>query len=132
MITTASESARYQTCFSNGTHSAFSDTTPDKGGGGRGFRPHELLEAALGSCMNMHLRMYADNHGIELGKVTTTVVVDRSDAAKATFNYSIDFSEHLSSEQHAKLMQIATTCPVHNTLSREITFRQGERRTGAV
>ena len=64
--------------------------------------------------------------------MTITVVVDRSDAAKATFNYSIDFSEQLSSEQHAKLMQIATTCPVHNTLSREITFRQGQRRNGAV
>lgn len=130
MIVTTSEPARYQSRYSNGTHSAFSDTTADKGGGGQGFRPHELLEAALASCMNMHLRMYADNHGIALGNVTTTVVIDRTDAAKATFNYSIEFSEQLSSEQRAKLSQIATTCPVHNTLSREIAFRQEDRLTG--
>jgi len=82
--------------------------------------------------MNMHLRMYAENHGIELGKVTTTVVIDRSDPSKATFTYSIDFSQLLSSEQQAKLVQIAATCPVHNTLSREITFRQVAKSAGAV
>lgn len=53
-------------------------TTPDKGGGNQGFRPHELLEAALATCMNIHLRMYAANHGIELGEVTTKVTLDRS------------------------------------------------------
>ena len=41
---------------------ASSDNTPDKGGKGAGFRPHELLEAALACCMNMSVRMYAESH----------------------------------------------------------------------
>ena len=123
MITTASQADRYSTLFSNGRHSGYSDTTPDKGGGGQGLRPHELLEAALGCCMNMHLRMYADHHGMLLGTVTTTVTVDRSDPEQAVFNYSIDFSEKLTEEQRARLLQIAATCPVHNTLSRQIAIR---------
>ena len=64
--------------------------------------------------------------------MTTTVTIDRNDPAKAAFNYSIEFSPQLSTEQRAKLMQIATTCPVHNTLLREVTFRQGHKRAGAV
>ena len=127
MVTTTSEASRYRSRFSNGAHAAYSDTTPDKGGGSQGFRPHELLEAALGSCMNMHLRMYADNHGICLGQVTTTVMVDRSNPLKAVFHYSIGFSPPLSPEQTSKLLQIASTCPVHGTLSRQIVFEPAGR-----
>jgi len=125
MITTTSETDRYRTLFSNGRHSGYSDTSPDKGGGNQGLRPHELLEAALGCCMNMHLRMYADNHGIALGEVTTTVTIDRSDPAQAVFDYSIHFSQKLPPELDSKLRQIALTCPVHGTLSRQIVMRQG-------
>ena len=122
MITTTSTVSRYQSRFSNGTHAAFSDTTPDKGGGSQGFRPHELLEAALGCCMNMHLRMYADNHGISLGDVTTTVTADRTDPLKTAFQYAIGFSEYLPPEQTAKLLRVAATCPVHHTLSKPIVI----------
>ena len=124
MITTTSENSPYQVRFSNGTHWGVSDTTPDKGGGSSGFRPHELLEAALGSCLNMHVRMYADNHGISIGKVTTKVTLDRSNPDKAIFSCSIGFSEDLSRDQVAKLMQVSAACPVHNTLSREIVIRE--------
>ncbi len=122
MVTTTSAASRYQGRFSNGTHSAYSDTTPDKGGGSQGFRPHELLEAALGTCMNMHLRMYADHHGIHLGQVSTTVTIDRGDPLKAVFRYSINVSEPLPPELASKLLQVAATCPVHNTLSRQIVI----------
>ncbi len=126
MISSTSQADRYKTLFSNGRISAAADTTPDKGGGNQGLRPHELLEAALGCCMNMHLRMYADNHGIALGEVTTTVAVDRSDPARAVFDYSIQFADTLPPEVESKLRQVATTCPVHNTLSRQIVIRQGD------
>ena len=48
MIRADSRPTNYQTEFTNGVHSSTSDTTPNKGGANRGFRPHELLEAALG------------------------------------------------------------------------------------
>ena len=59
MIEATSEPVRYQTQLTNGTHSALSDTTRDKGGSELGFRSHDLLDATLVSGMNITLRMYA-------------------------------------------------------------------------
>ena len=47
MISTTSEAQPFRVQFSNGKHTALADATQDKGGGESGFRPHELLEAAL-------------------------------------------------------------------------------------
>jgi putative redox protein len=123
MIIASAEPQPYLTRFSNGKQTTNADTTPDKGGGGLGFRPHELLEAALATCMNMHLRMYASNHGIELGDVITTVSLDRNSQEEAVFNYSIELSGQLADEQRKKLLEIAETCPVHRTLDKKLSFR---------
>lgn len=123
MVATTSEDARYRVRFSNGACESHADTTPEKGGGGNGFRPHELLEAALGCCLNMHVRLYADNHGIPLGNVTTTVAVDRTDPSLSVFTYSISFSPRLAAEQAAKLLQVAGSCPVSRTLTRQIVLQ---------
>ncbi len=123
MITALSESRSYLTVFSNGNHAANADTTPDKGGGNQGFRPHELLEAALATCMNMHVRMYATNYGVELEKASTKVSLDRNSSTEAVFNYSIELSGQLDDEQRRKLLEIAETCPVRHTLTKKLLFR---------
>ena len=64
MIRANSTPENYLTTVSNGEFTLPADTTADKGGGGQGFRPHDLLEAALASCMNMSLRMAAQKAGI--------------------------------------------------------------------
>lgn len=124
MITASSESQAYLTVFSNGKHTANADTTPEKGGSDQGFRPHELMEAALATCMNMHLRMYAANHGIELGEVSAKVSLDRSSPSEVVFNYSIELSRQLDDEQRKKLLEIAETCPVRRTLSKKVSFKK--------
>ncbi len=124
MITTKNEPLQYQTTFTNGQHTGIADTTEDKGGHNSGFRPHELLEAALASCINMHLRMYAQHHNVPLESIQTTVTVDRSHPDEVIFKYSIDLSGPITSEQKERLHQIAKTCPVHQTLSKAISFRE--------
>jgi len=126
MITCNNESVQYQTTFSNGTHSALSDTTEDKGGNNTGFRPHELLEAALATCLNMHVRMYANTHRYPLEGIKTTVVLDRSHQDEVKFMYAIGLNGPLSSEQKERLYHIANTCPVHKTLSKVITIQAVE------
>ncbi len=123
MITCKNEILKYQTTFSNGKHTAYADATEDKGGKSSGFRPHELLEAALASCLNMHLRMYADTHNISLEEVQTTVTLDRSIPNEVIFKYSIDLVGSLTKEQRQRLLQIAKTCPVHKTLSKVISIQ---------
>jgi len=122
MIEAVSEQPPFRTGFSNGTERATSDTTADKGGAGAGFRPHELLEAALATCVNMMVRAYADNHGIPLDGVTTTVEVDRSHPDETVFRYDIRFDGALSDEQKERLNRAAHACPVRRTLSKPISF----------
>lgn len=96
MIKTTSDGVRYQTRFTNETHSAVSDTSKEKGGSESGFRPHDLLEAALATCINMSLRMYADHHRIPLSGVTTRVTPDRTHPTETIFEYEIELHGSLS------------------------------------
>lgn len=125
MIRAKSESTRYQTRFSDGEHEAISDTTADKGGAHSGFRPHDLLEAALATCVNMTVRMYADNHGIPLRGVTTSVSLDRTRPDEVVFRYEVEMDGELTAEQKASLLRAASACPVRRTLSKRIGFECG-------
>ena len=123
MIRTSSEETPYRTQFSNGKHASISDSAPDKGGSGDGFRPHELLEAALATCMNMAIRMCAREHGIALTSVSTTVTLDRGKIDEACFRCVIDLPEDLPPADRRRLIEAARLCSVHRTLSRKFTFQ---------
>ncbi|MBX3305672.1 MAG: OsmC family protein, partial [Nitrospira sp.] len=123
MVEATSKPVRYQTQLTSGAHSTLSDTTRDKGGSESGFRPHDLLEAALASCMNMTVRMYADKHGITLSGVTTRVTLDRSNPEETVFEYEVELEGELSEQDRARLLEVAGRCPVRKTLSKRIGFR---------
>lgn len=124
MIQTASDSEPYKTEFTNGKVSGLSDNSPDKGGQGDGFRPHELLEAAVANCMNMSVRMYADKHGLSLDSVATTVTLNRSHDNRVCFEYGVTLEGALTQSEHDAIMNIVQTCPVRQTLSSAITFEK--------
>lgn len=120
MIRADSQPAKYQTEFTNGEHISTSDTTADKGGANRGFRPHELLEAALATCMNMTLRMAAEKYAIPLAGVSITVSLNRKEPNEPVFEYSVQFYGALSETQKSRLLSAIEKCPVRNTLSQPL------------
>jgi len=122
MIKTRNIKNNYGTEFSNGKHSAFSDTTIDKGGSNSGFRPHELLEAAVACCMNMHIRMFAENHKMDVSKVKTEVSLNKNDPEFTVFEYKVEINGKLTGLEKEKLMQVVQSCPVKKTLSKRIEF----------
>ena len=122
MIRANSQLTKYQTEFTNGTHTSTSDTTADKGGGSLGFRPHELLEAALATCMNMTMRMVAEKHAIPLAGVSVTVSLNRKEPEAPVFEYSVQFDGALSEAQKSQLLSATEKCPVRNTLSQPLRF----------
>ena len=126
MIECKSLENKFKTLFTNGKHEAFSDASKKSGGGESGFRSHELVEAAYANCLAIWLRMYADRHEVPLERVSTQVSLNRTDPSKAIFEYKIDLEGPLTRNQRIKLMQIAKTCPVGNTLSSKIIFRNLE------
>lgn len=123
MVFSTSQLEKYATQFSNGEHKGLADTTRDKGGSQSGFRPHDLLEAALAVCINMYVRMYADSHTLPLEKVEVKVQLDRNQSPEeALFRYEIQLEGNLTPEQKEKLLHVAQSCPVRRTLSRKIRF----------
>lgn len=123
MITAKSQDQNYQVVFTDGLHTGVSDVKEDKGGSNSGFRPHDLLEAALATCLNMWLRMYADEHDLSLDHVETTVSLDRSQTEEVVFNYSLDIAGSLSSAERQQLVSAAQSCPVHKTLSKKLSVQ---------
>ena len=122
MIKTFSQSTPLQVQFSNERHSALADTTQDKGGNDSGFRPHELLEAALATCMNMTATIYANKHDIPLTKVVTKVSLDRSGTEEVVFSYVLELEGDMTTEQRDAVKSAIRVCPVRKTLSRGFKF----------
>jgi putative redox protein len=123
MIRATSKSTNYQTAFSNGAAEALTDVLAAKGGTGEGFRPSELLEAAIATCMTITLKMYADAHGLPLEDVQTEVTLHSDNKAETLFRYKVELTGNaLTEEQRAKLLAIADACMVKQKLSKPIRF----------
>ena len=123
MIVCTSMEKDFQIRFSDGTHEAFSDTSPAHGGASAGFSPHELLCAALGNCIAITTRIYAKMHDIPLKGVTVTVSLKDDDPAKSVFEYSMEYTGNIDEKTREKLVRVAGACPVHKALQKEMVFK---------
>jgi putative redox protein len=124
MVTTQSKRENYRTEFSNGSERALADAPVNKGGAGAGFGPHELLEAAFATCINMAVRMRASQIGVAVDEVTSSVRLDRSAKDRVVFGYSVEIHGDLTTNARAQLQQAADSCPVRQTLSKLIVFER--------
>ena len=124
MILAQSKAARYLVSFTDGRQQADADVLPIKGGRGAGFGPHELMEASLACCINMWIRMQADQHRIAVGHIAVTVSLKRDHPQEAVFEYTVKLEGALSDDQRAALMQAADDCPVRRTLSKKLSFKK--------
>jgi putative redox protein len=115
-----------RSAFTNGSHTGFADVPLDKGGNGNGFGPHELLEAALATCMTITVCKYAEKHRLPMRKVECEVMADRSVPEIITFQYSLKLEGELSLEHKQQLHQAAGKCPVAKTLAGVMAFKHLE------
>jgi putative redox protein len=121
MIRATSLPTVYQTAFTNGRHESVADVPVEKGDSGQGLGPHELLEAALATCLTMTAGMYAAKHGLALDEVRCEVRIDRADPDAARLCYSLAFDGSLTDEQGAGLRAAVGHCPVVRTLTGNLT-----------
>jgi putative redox protein len=122
MITTHSKEPRFLVQFTNGTQQGEADVPPIKGGQGAGIGPHELLEASLATCINMWIRMQADQLGIAVGPIEVTVNLKRDHPEEAVYEYTVKLDCSLSDEHRKTLLQAADNCPVRRTLLKKPSF----------
>ena len=99
-----------------------SDAPIFKGGLGNGFRPHELLEAALASCISITIRMIAKEKNIKVERVETQVEVDKTNSDKTIFNYKITLDDSLNNNDREFFMNIIDSCAVKQTLTKQLMF----------
>jgi len=130
MIRSASTEVANRVSFTDGECTAHADIPKLKGGAGLGFGPHDLLEAALATCIAITVELYAAKHGIPLESVEAVVRIDRSQPGDAVLNYSLDFRGSLTDEQRNLLRVAASKCPVQRTLTGKLTCRAEGGRDG--
>ena len=105
----------------DGKHRLITDEPEAVGGGGSAPAPHELLPAALASCISTTLVMYARTKKWDLGEVTVEVDYDK-DATPRHFDVTIGLGGALSALQLERLEKIAAACPVRRAIEGQIEF----------
>ena len=110
----------------DGVHHVVTDEPVRLGGDGSGPSPHELLPAALASCISTHLVMYARTKGWQLGSCAVHVDYDPQSAPRR-FDVEIAIGAPLTAVQQQRLAKVAATCPVRRALQGGAEF--GERIT---
>jgi len=99
----------------DGHHLLYTDEPEAVGGEGSAPAPHELLPAALASCISTVLVMYARTREWDLGDVSVDVDYDQR-ATPRRFDVTVALSGDLTPEQLARLEKVAASCPVRRSL----------------
>jgi putative redox protein len=125
---------KFQQTVSVGPHHLLADEPVAAGGMDSGLSPYDFLNAALGACTAMTLRLYADQKGLPLTGVTVTLSHEKIHAADCAtcetkegkidrIDRTIALEGPLDEAQRKRLIEIADKCPVHRTLTSEVEIR---------
>jgi putative redox protein len=141
VVVTSQTNLRNEVRYGAG-HTFTTDEPIEAGGEDAGPDPYTLLLAALGSCISMTVKLYAQRKQWPLESVTVRLRQDRihskdceecvedKDGFVHRIERSVTFTGPLSEEQRARLQEIAHKCPVHKTLTSEIVITDLKDDTG--
>jgi uncharacterized OsmC-like protein len=125
---------RFTAQLLDGRHRLIADEPLASGGSDLGPGPYELLLMALGACKTMTVRLYAEREHWPLERVSVRLRHTRihaQDCAECeTKEGMLDRIEcvvvldgALDADQRARLFDISGKCPVHRTLTSEISIQ---------
>ena len=107
----------------NGRHTILTDEPASLGGTDEGPAPHELLPAALASCIGTMVALYARNRDWEVDEPRVDVVYDPESTPRA-FDVHLRLPPGLSDDQRRRLERVARTCPLRRSLEAGFTFNE--------
>ncbi|MDQ3854787.1 MAG: OsmC family protein [Chloroflexota bacterium] len=114
-----------------GKHRLVADEPGALGGTDTGPTPYQLLLSALGACVSITIRLYADRKGWDVDEIRVDLEHDRvraeqcSDSRTAEGHVDriqkrITLTGDLTEEQLERLLVVSRRCPVNQTLQREV------------
>jgi len=105
---------RHQVTVS-GRHVLNTDEPAELGGTDTAATPHELLAAALASCVSTMIVLAARARGWETAGLRVDVAYDHK-ATPRRFDVHIGLPAGLTDQQRDRLLRVAHTCPVRRAL----------------
>ena len=102
-------------------HTLLSDVTIAEGGESLAPGPHDLLDAALGACTALTLKLYASRKEWPLENADV-VITHEETSGHYRLNRVVTLQGDLSAEQRERLLEIANKCPIHRVLTGEIAI----------
>lgn len=138
MTVTVSLEHGLQALVKAGHHRWHADEPIDNGGTDTAPTPMQQLLGSLGSCIAITVKLYANRKQWPLDKIEVELDIQRFNAVgypayqgDAQFVHEIreKVSVHgpLTEEQRARLLEIATKCPVRRVLSNPTFFVESEK-----
>jgi putative redox protein len=107
----------------NGRHTIVTDEPVLLGGDDRGPAPHELLAAAMASCVATMIALYAGNRGWDIGASEVSVDYDPESVPRRV-SVEIRLPDGLTADQIRRLEKVAETCPVRRALEAGFAFEE--------
>lgn len=99
-----------------GGNTFFADVPEALGGDNAGPEPHDLLDAALGSCTALTVTMVARRKQMPLEDVRVDVTREEA-GGLYKLHRRIELVGALTAEQREYLLGIANKCPIHKALN---------------
>lgn len=127
----------YQTRIETDELAFIADEPARSGGDGLGPTPYELLLASLGHCTVLTILLYARRKAWAVGNVSVRasherlVIEEERDGETLKRKVEriiqeISLEGDLTTEQRARLIDIAGRCPVHRTMTGELEILEVE------
>ncbi len=102
-------------------HTLLTDVSTGEGGDSLAPDPHALLDAALGACTALTLKLFAARKGWPLENADV-LVTHQETPGHYRLQRQITLHGPLDAEQRQRLLEIANKCPIHRVLSGEISI----------
>jgi len=119
-------SSSYSAIAFSREHEMKMDRPFEDGGDNTSATPVEYLLAAIGGCVSMTLRVFANHKGWNLGEITVNVIQKTqltSNGLITSLVEEISFEKEITQTQKDELLVIAGTCPVAQLVKKETNIK---------